>query len=269
MGCEDKIIYINGIPIGEDVPPYIIAECCNNFNADMGQAFKLIEQAKLAGCNAVKFQMRLQPDRISPEQHKRLQDFCIEIGITYLCTAFDIEGADILNSMEVPAIKIGSGNMTNTILVEHVMEFGIPVIISTGMSSDEEIGDHIPIAEFPNDDNIIVMQSTSIYPCPYERVNLGFLQDLDLFCDYYGLSDHTPTIYTSIAAIALGAQVIEKHFTLNKNQPGPDQSSSLDYGEMKQLVEGCHAVWQVRGSEKKLFDEEIEKAKLYKFGYTQ
>lgn len=260
---------IDNTPIGRDLPPYIIAECCNNFNSDMGQAFKLIEHAKLAGCNAVKFQMRLQPDRIRPEQHKRLQEFCKEVGITYICTAFDIEGVCILEGMKVSAIKIGSGNLTNVPLIKTALTVGVPVIISTGMSTIDEISEYIPVAEFPRDSNCIVMQSTSIYPCPYERVNLGFLEDLDLFCDYYGLSDHTPTIYTSIAAIAYGAQVIEKHFTLNKNQPGPDQSSSLDYFRMKQLVEGCHAVWQARGSEKKLFDEEIEKAKLHKYGYSQ
>ena len=254
---------INNTPIGRHVPPYIVAELCNNFNADMGQAFKLIEQAKLAGCNAVKFQMRLQPDRISPEQHKRLQEFCKDQEITYICTAFDIEGVCILEAMDVAAIKIGSGDMTNIPLIKTALTVGVPVIISTGMSTPLEIIKNIDQTNY----NIIVMQSTSIYPCTYERVNLDFLRYLSVHYEHYGLSDHTPTIYTSITAIGYGAQVIEKHFTLNKNQPGPDQSSSLDYIGLKQLVEGCHAVWQARGSEKELFDEEIEKAKLYKYGY--
>lgn len=253
--------------VGYDHPPYIIADACNNFNGDINAAYDLCEQAKDVGCDAIKFQMRIRPDRISPGAHAEIADYCRQIGITWLCSAFDSKGFSYVEGIGVPAHKIPSGEVTNRDLVKEVCEMNRPVIASVGMCSEMETWDVERVLNL-NATAYAILQCTSIYPTPYDKVRLGFVDSLRgcLSTTTVGLSDHTPTIWTAIGAVALGACIIEKHITKNVNGEGPDHASSITPTRFHALVEGCNAVWQARGSRKEFFPEEMEKAKQHKWG---
>jgi N-acetylneuraminate synthase len=260
--------------VGYDHPPYIIAEACNNFNNDVAAALDLCNQAKDVGCDAIKFQMRLQKDRLRPWEHADIANHCREIGIQWLCSAFDEKGFANVEAIGVPAHKIPSGEFTNHDLIRKVIGYDKPMMLSTGMCEWTDVretsgvmwrvGRHIPYA---------LLQCTSIYPCPYERVQLqqiGALMALQGGSHLpVGLSDHTPTIWTAIGAVALGARIIEKHITKNVRAKGPDHACSLTPTRFAQLVEGCRAVWEARGSNKEIFPEELEKAKQHKYGMRE
>lgn len=247
--------------IGPDHPPYIIAECCNNFNGDFDLAKRMIDAANRCLVDAVKFQMRMRPDRLSIAAHFALKEYCDHIGITWICTAFDRQGVDILASLDVPAFKIGSAEVVNDKFVDYVLEAagGKPVLMSLGASTLDVVDDiRLPF------ENVVPLQCTSIYPTPYDKVDLRVLEELANWFECCGLSCHTPTIWTSVGAVAIGASVIEKHFTLDRSQPGPDQSSSLLPDDMEELVLACHAVWQARGGPKTIYPEELEKMKAFR-----
>lgn len=244
--------------------PYIIAEACNNFNNDFDEAKSYIKLAHDAGCDAIKFQMRLQPDRLTPKQHRQLQDICKEIGIEYLCTPFSFPAITILEGMEVKYMKIGSAEAMNDEFVLRVCETGIPVIVSTGGMSLEQIDGLAALLNVYAKDKFVLMHTTSMYPTPYENVNLFGLCQLSRYTDYVGLSDHTPTIYTALAAVPLGAKVIEKHITRNKYQPGPDQLSSIDADELFELVRGCRAINLAMGFRSDPYPEELVKLGAYR-----
>lgn len=244
--------------IGPEHPPYIIAECCNNFNNDFKAAKRMIAVADRCGVDAVKFQLRSRPDRLSVREHIALKDYCEEVGITWLCTGFDKYDVDVLASLDVPAFKIGSAEVVDDDFVSYVFSVAEnkPVMMSLGAATLEVLNYAQP--------NAIPLQCTSIYPTPYDKVDLCVLSDLWRRFDCYGLSCHTPTIWTAIGAVALGASVIEKHFTLDRTQPGPDQTSSLLPVEMVELVLASHAVWKARGGAKKIYPEELEKMKAFR-----
>lgn len=250
--------------IGAEHPPYIIAEACNNFNGDIDRAKMLCLAAKGAGASAVKFQMRLQPDRLTPNEHADICMYCWHLGIDWLCSAFDAGGFDIVNELKVPAHKIPSGELTNLELIDRVLCYGKPLLISTGMGSWMDVARTRGLVM--SHDHAF-LQCTSIYPTPYERVNLGMLPYLKFTADsVYGLSCHTPTIYTAIGAVAIGARIIEKHITLDVMADGPDHASSLEPDAFEEMMIGCNAVWRARGTEKIVFEEELDKAKQHKFG---
>lgn len=244
--------------IGPDHPPYIIAELCNNFNGDYARAKYMVYAAKAAGVDAVKFQLRFLPGRLTPEEHASMASFCRATDITWLCTAYDQRGLDVLREIDPPAYKIGSAEVVNEAFVKAVFDQvnGKPVLVSIGAATLDVLN-YLPC-------NAILMQCTSIYPTPYDKVNLGVLHRIRHYRTYCGLSCHTPTIWTSIGAVALGASVIEKHFTLDRIQPGPDQSSSITPDEMAELVQASKAVWQARGTEKTVYPEELEKMKAFR-----
>ena len=259
--------------IGFDYPPYIIADACNNFNNDVEAAKDLCDQAKAVGVDAIKFQMRLQRDRLSPAQHAEVAKYCDEIEITWLCSAFDEEGFRFVNAIGVPVNKIPSGQMTNHALIETVCEYERPLIISTGMSDWLDIRKlESAMRRMHTKVPYSVLQCTSIYPCPYNKVDLYVLKSLrGLYWSNVipiGLSDHTPTIWTSIGAVALGARIIEKHITKNVRAEGPDHAASITPTRFAQLVEGCRAVFEARGTTKTFHDEEREKAKVHRWNYT-
>jgi sialic acid synthase SpsE len=255
---------INGFYLGADHPPYIIAEACNNFNGDASLARHLCSAAQKAGANAVKFQMRLQPDRLTPDEHEEIAQFCWGIGMDWLCSAFDEEGFAIVNDIGVPAHKIPSGELTNLELIRKVMQYGKPLLISTGMSEWMDVARaRGQVMGHPH----AFLQCTSIYPTPYHRVNLGMLQYLKFDSEsVYGLSCHTDTPWTAIAAVGMGARIIEKHITFDTRSEGPDHASSLTPDVFQDMVDACHAVYQARGYAKKVFPEEEEKAAQHKFG---
>ena len=274
-----KKILLNETKVFQGSEPYIIAEACINHGGKLELAFKMIEEAKKAGCNCIKFQFHVLEDemlRSAPksdnfkddlwttldqtnfnlEQHAQLKKFCEKLKIDYLCTPFSRAAVDLLEKLNVNFYKVGSGELTNIPLQKYIASQKKPTIISTGMSEIYEIEATLNEVKKINDE-IILTQCTSIYPCPYEFANLRVISELNKkFSLPVGLSDHSNDCYTSFGAIAHGACVIEKHFTLDKNQIGPDHQSSLEPKELKNLVDGCNAIYLANGNVKKIFDEE-------------
>ncbi len=175
----------------------------------------------------------------------------------YLCTPFSFKSADILEKdIKLKVFKVGSGELTNIPLQIHIAKKRKPTIISTGMSTLSEVSETVKIVKKFNK-NIALTQCTSSYPCDPKISDIKVIQQyIKKFNLITGLSDHTSSIYTSIGAIALGAKIIEKHFTLNKNSKGPDHASSLEPHELKDLVDGCNAVFYASKNSKKIIHKE-------------
>tara|TARA_B100001121_G_scaffold306366_1_gene325711 strand:+ start:1285 stop:2319 length:1035 start_codon:yes stop_codon:yes gene_type:complete len=259
--------------------PYIIAEACINHEGNLENAFKMIEIAKESGAHCIKFQIHnlenemlkttpksdnfdeslwdtLERTNFNISQQKILKQKCEEIKIDYLCTPFSRDGADELDEIGLEFFKVGSGEMTNLPLIEHIAKKNKPMIVSTGMSTLEEIDETVKLIKSIGTP-LILTHCTSVYPCPYKLSNLRIINKLrDLHHIPVGLSDHTSTIYTSFGAVAHGACLIEKHFTLNKKAIGPDHASSIEPQELKEMVIGCNAIAEANGDEKKIFEEE-------------
>ena len=235
--------------------------------------------AHAMGADAIKFQMHILQDEMLPEvpmsdnfekslwdvidstnfsteQHRQLIALCRGLGIQYLCTPFSRASVDVLQSLGVDAFKTGSGELTNAPFMRHIAAYGKPTIVSTGMSLMEEIGETVDIFKAAGTP-LILTHCVSAYPCPYDRVNLGMVPRLaETFGVPTGLSCHTPSVYTALGAVALGACVIEKHFTFDRLQKGPDHKSSIEGYELGELVKGCRAVWEARGATREIFPEE-------------
>lgn len=268
-------IIINGKKIGAGHQVYVIAEGCDNHMGDLSVAKEMALQAKLAGADCIKFQHHIPDEEMLPdvpvsdnfdvplyeflkmhalklEQHIELKHYCDSIGITYLCTPFSYRAAWELNDAGIAyAFKIGSGEMTDIPSLLKIAEFGKPMIISSGMCTLEELDrtyeslkeTGVPLA-FTN--------CLSEYPPVYEDVNLGVITKMkQRYADVViGHSDHTPDLFTCYAAVALGAQIIEKHVILDKMTPGPDQMVSIDFQQLHELADGVHKIERALGDEK-------------------
>lgn len=248
---------------------YIIAEAGVNHNGSLQEALRLVDAAVEAGADCIKFQTfkasavvtkdaakadyQKQQDGASSqyEMLKRLElsfdDFakikayCEEKAIDFLSTAFDEESFAFLQSLNPKVWKVPSGEITNYPFLKAVAETKAPIILSTGMATGQEVGQALEVLK--EGGPITILHCTTEYPAPLEEVNLRAM--LSLAEDFglpIGYSDHTAGITVSLAAVALGAQVIEKHFTLDKNQPGPDHAASLEPKELKALVQGSRAI---------------------------
>lgn len=274
-----KKINIGTQEIGDNYPPFIIAEACINHEGDIKKAKQMIYFAHALGADCIKFQIHnlenemlretpqsdnfeeslweaLDRTNFTIKEHIELKKLCEILGIKYLCTPFSRDGADALEEIGVEFFKTGSGELTNLPLIEHIAKKGKPMIISTGMSEMEEIKETVELVNSIGTD-FILTHCTSAYPCPYEIINLGAINTLrDTFKVLVGLSDHSRGIYTALGAVALGACVIEKHFTLDKLASGPDHASSIEPDELGELVKGSKALFLASGSEKKVFDQE-------------
>ncbi len=262
--------------------PYIIAEACINHEGNLNIAKKMIKLAAKAGASAIKFQMHVLDDEmlkttpksknfdeslyetlkrtnLSIGEHIYLKKYCKKNNIDYLCTPFSKKSADILyKEVKVNSFKVGSGELTNLPLQVHIAKKKLPTIISTGMSTMKEVEETINIVKKINK-KIAITQCTSIYPCPSKYSDIGVIKKyISKFKVPIGLSDHSSTIYTSLGAIALGARIIEKHFTLNKKLKGPDHASSIEPQELSQLVEGANAIFESRSEIKKIHKKELE-----------
>ena len=273
---------INNKVITQDTKPYIIAEACINHEGKIKLANKMVDLASKAGASAIKFQMHVLDDEmlkltpksknfseslyetlkktnLSVNEHKNLKRYCYSKKIDYLCTPFSFASADILQKkVKLNFFKTGSGELTNHPFQVHIAKKKKPTIISTGMSSMKEVKETVNVVKKINN-NIAIMQCTSAYPCPYNISDIGVISTyLNTFNFIIGLSDHTNSIYTSIGAVALGARIIEKHFTLDKKMKGPDHASSIEPNELENLVEGCNAVFNARSSKKIIHKAEEE-----------
>lgn len=280
-GIQMTEININNRSIGEGYPVYVIAEGCDNHMGDLEVAKEMALQAKLAGADCIKFQHHLPDEEMLPdvpmssnfdiplyeflklhalklEQHIELKQYCDEIGITYLCTPFSYKAAWELNDAGIAyAFKIGSGEMTDIPSLLKIAAFGKPMIISSGMCTLEEL-DRTYNALKETGVPLAFTNCLSEYPPVYEDVNLGVLKEMQSRYNgvVIGHSDHTPDLYTSYAAVAMGAKIIEKHVILNKLTPGPDQTVSIDFRELHELVDGVHKVEKALGNEKKVRPKE-------------
>jgi sialic acid synthase SpsE len=199
----------------------------------------------------------LDKTNLTVEEHIKLKGLCNILGIHYICTPFSRDGTDILEKeVGVDVYKVGSGELTNLPLQEHIARKGRPTIVSTGMSTIEEIAETVAVYRDIGTP-FMLTHCISAYPAPYHIVNLKLIPKYaEMFEVPVGLSDHSRGIYTSLGAVAVGASLIEKHFTLDKLQKGPDHASSLEPFELGELVKGAEAVFLALGDDKRIFPEE-------------
>lgn len=271
-------ISIAGRKIGPDYSPYIIAEMSANHNGSIETAFKIIDEAKKAGADAVKLQTyradtitldsqdeqfmirgglwdgqslyELYQDAQMPwEWHKPLFEYAQKIGITIFSSPFDFTAVDLLEELDAPAYKIASFEAIDLPLIKYVAKTGKPMIISTGMANEEEIEEAIAAAREGGCKELVILRCVSGYPAPAEEYNLRTILDMqERFGILTGLSDHTLDNTTAIASVALGACVIEKHFTLDRDGGGPDDSFSLEPKDLVELCKNSKTAWQALGS---------------------
>ncbi len=260
--------------IGDDEPPFVMAEVGINHEGSFEKAIQLVDAAKAAGADCVKFQCHIteaemiptdmKPGQISDErlwdiikrcelteaEEREVKRYCDTAGIMYLSTPFSREASDRLESMDVPGFKIGSGECNNLPLIRHIARKGRPIILSTGMNDLASIGASVDVLREERCP-FMLMHCTSAYPTPYEHVRLGAIADLrEAFGVPVGLSDHSIGIYTCVAAVAVGASALEKHFTITREWPGPDVPISIEPSELADLVTGARAVFLARGGRK-------------------
>lgn len=272
---------IRGRAIGAGFPTYVIAEAGVNHNGRLSWAQKLIDHAAEAGADAVKFQT-FQADRVaasmapkaayqnlttdptetqremlrklelSESDHLELIAHCEDRGITFLSTPYDEESADLLARLRVPAFKIGSGEIVNHPLLRHIAAKKRPIILSTGTTYLAEVDEAIRQIEAGGPAPLALMHCVSRYPAEASMMNLRAIATMQQSFDLpVGLSDHTLGIEISLAAVALGACIIEKHFTLDRDLEGPDHSASLEPDELEALVRGIHNVQASLGDGRK------------------
>lgn len=272
-------VVLGGRRVGPGCEPYIIAEACVNHQGDVRIAERMVYIAHAMGAHAIKFQLHV-PDNemlrevpgssnfdeplydilirthLTLDEHRRLKELCDRLGILYMCTPFSRDAADMLEEIGLEVYKTGSGELTNLPLQEHIAKKGKPMIVSTGMCTVEEVKETVDVVRgcgVP----LILTHCVSAYPTPYNRVNLGMIpRYAGMFQLPVGLSDHSAGIFTALGAVALGACLIEKHFTLDRMQKGPDHPVSIEPDELADLVKGTSAVFQAMGDERRIFAEE-------------
>ena len=190
--------------------------------------------------------------QLSPESHRTLMAACADRGILFLSTPFDEGSVDLLDALGVPAFKIGSGEITNVSLLKEVARRKKPVILSTGMSTLQEVKEALRLIRNEGNDRVVLLHCVSAYPAEPSEVNLRAMQTMtEAFHCPVGYSDHTQGIEVALAAVACGACVIEKHFTLDRTLPGPDHIASLEPNELKALVRGIRTVESALGHGRK------------------
>lgn len=265
--------------IGDAHPCYVIAEACINHNGDFATALAMAGAAKEAGADAVKYQIHylehemlpevptsgnfdkplwqvLEETNLSDQQHVELRDHCARIGIQYLCTAYCREAADYLASIDLPAFKIGSGETTNYPFLRAVARHRRPLLVSTGMASLEEVDGTVEVLR-EGGARFGIFHCTSEYPPTYEDLNLGLIPRYkDRYGVVVGYSDHSPSIYSALGAVAYGANLIEKHFSLDKTQPGADHAVSIEPRELAELIRGARIIEAAGGDRKEVFERE-------------
>jgi pseudaminic acid synthase len=268
---------INGRQIGPEQPPYIIAELSANHNGSLERALQTIDAAKHCGTSAIKLQtytadtMTIDSDRPefmvrgglwdgyklydlykwaeTPfEWHQAMFEHARKIGITVFSTPFDETAVDLLERLDAPAYKIASFENTDLPLIRYVAKTGKPIIMSTGMATEEEIAEAVDAVRSAGGKELVLLHCISSYPAPMDQANIRQMPELARrFNTIPGLSDHTMGTTASVAAVALGACVIEKHFTLSRADKGPDSEFSLEPAELERLCKDTHDAWLALG----------------------
>jgi len=267
--------------IGPDRRPLVIPEVGINHEGQLDKALAMVEAAAEAKAEIIKFQCHITekemvptdmtPGAISSEklwdiikrcelneaEERKVQSACAARNLIYLSTPFSREAADRLAAAGVPGFKIGSGECNNYPLIDHIAAMGRPMIVSTGMNDLESIRKTVDIIRLHRTP-FALLHCTSMYPTPYDKVRLGGITDLqqEFPGTPIGLSDHSLNIWTCLGAVALGACILEKHFTLTRAWPGPDVPISIEPPELRDLIAGADAIWQARGGHKSILTEE-------------
>lgn len=258
----EKIIRIGSRTIGEDSPSYLIAEIGSNHDSDLNKAKDLIRASKYAGADAVKLQSftaegllnPLKPDgnggwaahpaypviqklTVPESWHRILKEYSESIGITFLSAPFDAGRAELLNGLGIEAFKIASGDLTNEPLLRQVARYKKPVILSTGASYLAEVKWAVDVITGEGNQEVALLHCAALYPPSYEEVNIRSMVTLkkEFGCPV-GFSDHTPVSAIPVAAVALGASIIEKHITFDRNSKGPDHPYAMEVEEFRQMV---------------------------------
>ena len=271
-------ITLDGQRIGPENPPYVIAEMSGNHNGDINRALALIDAAKEAGANAVKLQTytadtitidhdssefvikgglwngrslyELYKEAHTPwDWHEKMFDHARDIGISIFSSPFDATSVDFLAELDVPAYKIASFELVDLPLIRKTASKGRPLIMSTGMANGVEIAEAVATAKDAGAQELVLLHCVSGYPAPISDVNLRTIPDMaQRFGVQVGLSDHTEGIAVPVAAVALGATLIEKHVTLRRADGGVDSAFSLEPDELKIMVTACREAWEALGS---------------------
>jgi N-acetylneuraminate synthase len=278
-----KAMLINNRPVGDGQPVYMIGEIGINHNGDLEIAKKLIQVAARAGWDAVKFQKRTPELVVPPDQRDKMRqtpwgyityldyrykvefgvdeyriidDYCREQGIDWFASCWDEESVDFMEQFNPPVYKIASASLTDEPLLNHLQATKRPLILSTGMSTTEQIQSAIALL---GTDNLAVMHTTSTYPCPPEELNLRMIGTLrDQFDCPIGYSGHEVGLPTTVAAVALGASLIERHITLDRAMWGSDQAASVEPQGLERLAKYVRTVEAAMGDGvKQVYDSEI------------
>ena len=277
-----KEIEISNRKVGPDHKPLLIAEIGINHNGSLDEAKKIVDAAVLAGIEVIKHQTHVVEDEMSPEAQKvipgnsnksiyqimeecalseddeiALKEYVEQKGCIFISTPFSRAAADRLERMGVEAYKIGSGECNNLPLLDHVSDFGKPMIVSTGMNSLESVHQTVSFLKKKNAE-FALLHTTNLYPTPNNLVRLGAMEALmNEFPDLIiGLSDHTVSNHACFGAVALGASILERHFTDTMTREGPDIICSMDPIQAKDLIEGANILFSQRGGSKEPAKEE-------------
>ena len=277
-----KTIEINGRKIGPDFPPLVIAEIGINHEGSLKAAKEMVDAAFRAGAECVKHQTHIVEDEMSgaakkvipgnaevsiyeimrrcalnEEDETALKEYVESKGMIFISTPFSRAAAERLERMNVTSYKIGSGECNNYPLLEHIASFGKPVILSTGMNTIKSVSKAVAIFEKANVP-LALLHTTNLYPTPPELVRFGALKELsEAFPNnVFGLSDHTITNLACFGAVALGASILERHFTDHMQRTGPDIVCSMDESACKELIVGSKLMWSMRGGKKEPAKEE-------------
>jgi N-acetylneuraminate synthase len=271
-----KTIALGKVTVGSPHRVVVIAEAACEHLGDVEIAMRMVDEAKRAGADIIKFQLHLAEEMIpgsiqfwggsmdevlakynlDADAQASLMRYCDDVGIQYLCTPFSAGAARILDGLGVVGFKTGSGELTNIPMQREIARTGKPVIVSTGMATEEEIDETVAVLRDENA-TFMLTHCTSAYPPEYEEINLGYIPRLAARHDVLvGYSDHTPEAWTALGAVALGAPLIEKHFTLDKALRGPDWHVSLEPSAFGDMIDGIRKLERALGHEKRVHADE-------------
>jgi len=278
---KDKII-------GDGHPTFIIAEIGMNHNGDLKLAKKIIRAAAKAGADAAKFQIftaeklvtkdaetygnqdghlpkyqqeMYKKHEFTKEQYRQLKKYCDKLGLVFFASVWDEENADLLEDVGGEIFKFGSMDITHLPLLEHVAKKDKPIMLSTGMSTIDEVKEAVEVIT-RHTDKLMLLHCVSAYPAKAEDANMRSMLQLKQFGFPIGFSDHTPDVLTDTVAVALGANIIEKHFTVDKKLPGVDHHLSLNPKEMKRMVDEIRLTEKMLGSQEKIITESEKETRM-------
>lgn len=278
-----KTVKIGDVLVGEGQPTFIIGEIGINHNGDLDIAKRLIDSATLAGCDAVKFQKRTPELCVPPEQrdviretpwgqmtymdyryrvefgekeYQEIDQYCQEKGITWFASCWDKDSVDFIDQFNPPVYKIASASLTDDDLLHHINAKGRPLMLSTGMSTLEEIRHAFSLLD---KDSLLIAHSTSAYPCKPSELNLRMIQTLKKEFDCpVGYSGHEVGLQTTLAAVTLGAAFVERHITLDRAMWGSDQAASVEPGGLMRLVRDIRVIEEAMGDGiKRVYESEV------------